>query len=104
MAESFTAVPQIIRFQLGGIDVATKLNVPNAGRRVTLYFETNAGKVATSGTDAVAIGTTVAPVVANNYWAIGVDKDADARGKGPAPLYVASPVADTWVVAIVEAL
>lgn len=103
MAQSFAGNPDIIRFQLGAGDVLTRLDFPNATRKVTVFFETNAGKVATTGSDGQAIGAAFASVDADSYWSMCVDQDADERGRGPASIYLASAVGSTWVVAIATA-
>ena len=102
MAESFASCPGVLAFTLGGIDVATRVDFPNAARRVRLQFVTNAGKVATSGTDGAAIAATNYPVAADTDWALVVDRDGEG-GRAPASIYVASGVAATVVLAICEA-
>lgn len=58
MAQAYTTVPQVKTVTLGGSNVATEFIKPsNRGRRAIVTFDTNAGKVSYTGTDAAAIGT-----------------------------------------------
>jgi len=100
MAESFPSVPGVITFTMGGSNVATELNLPNACRRVRLHFITNAGKVATEGTDAAAIDAAHMLVTNDVDYDIWVDRDTADGGKGPAPIYVASATGSTVVRAL----
>jgi hypothetical protein len=90
------------RITLGGVDVATEVTFPNWCRRATMYFFTNAGKVATVGSHGNPIDANFAPVVANDYWNIFVDRDPNEGGKGPASLFLASGTAGTVVLVIAE--
>ena len=103
MANSFSGVPDIITFTLGGSDVATKVNVPNNGRKVTLYFVTNPGKFAHTGTDAAAIDSAHMLVRADEPYEVWLDQDTLDQGKGPGELYVAAAIASTVVRLHVEA-
>jgi len=104
MAESFAKVPDIITFVTGAANVATKVNIPNAGRKVTVFFVTDPGKIAIDGVDTDPIDAAHATVDADRYFEMAVDQDADERGKGPAAVYVATAAGGTTVKAIVEAL
>jgi len=104
MAESFTGLPGIGSFVTGLADAVTRIDFPNAARRVRLVFSTNAGKVATEGTDGAAIGA--APfftVAADSEWSMFIDRDASEGGRGPASIYVTSAVATTTVTMMCEA-
>lgn len=102
MSQSFPSCPGVLSFTLGGIDVATRIDFPNAARRVRLQFVTNAGKVATQGTDGAAIDATNYPVAPDADWALVVDRDGEG-GRSPASIFIASGVAATAVLAICEA-
>lgn len=103
MAEFFPAVPGMITFTTGGANVATQLNMPNNTRRLTLFFVTDPGKVATAGTDGGAIDAAHATVEADRYFAIFVDRDPQEGGKGPASAFIATAAGGTTVRAICEA-
>jgi hypothetical protein len=65
MAQAYTTVPQVKTVTLGGSNVATEFTRPsNRARRAVVTFDTNAGKVSYTGTDAQAIGTDYTPVPA----------------------------------------
>ena len=103
MAESFPSVPAVLSFTLGGIDVATRLDFPNNARRVRVQFLTNAGKVATEGTDGAAIDANFYPVAADTEWSLFVDQDPQTGGRGPKSVFLASGVASTVVRCVCEA-
>lgn len=103
--KSFATVPDIIVFTLGNANIATLVKIPNYGRKVSLYFVTNAGKFAFKGDDNTTINAAHAPVdVANAWFVVSVDSDALEGGKGPRNLLVASAVGGTVVHMLVEAL
>lgn len=104
MAESFAGVPDVISFQTGASNVLTRVDFPNAARRVRVLFTTNAGKIATVGTDGAAIGAAAfwgAP--AGQEVTVFVDRDASEGGRGPASLYVTSATGSTTVTMLCEA-
>lgn len=104
MAESFPGVPGVITFQTGGVDVLTRVDFPNAARRVRMTFTTNAGKVTTSGTDGGALGAgAFYSVAAGTDWTMFVDRDGSEGGRGPASIFVTSGVATTTVTLMCEA-
>ena len=102
MAEGFTTVPDVLVFTLGLADVATRIDFPNNARRVRLQFVTNAGKVATTGTDGAAIDASNYPVDADTDFPLLVDQDQVAGGRGPASIFVASATGSTVVKAVCE--
>jgi hypothetical protein len=104
MAQSFAGVPDVITFQTGASDVLTRVDFPNAARRVRMVFTTNAGKIATVGTDGAAIGA--APfwtAAAGAEVSVFVDRDGSEGGRGPASLYVTSATGTTTVTMLCEA-
>lgn len=97
MAQSFSQPPDVKKITLGGSNVATQLNFPNNARRVRMYFETNAGKVATTGTDGGAIDAAHMLVANDTDYDVWVDRDTQDGGRGPASLYIASATGSTVV-------
>ena len=101
MAESMSSVPGVLTFTLGAANVATQVNFPNNARRVRIFFVTDAGKVAVTGTDGGAIVANFYPVTADADWALVVDQD-QAGGKGPAPVFLATATGSTVVRLVCE--
>jgi hypothetical protein len=104
MAESFSSVPGVLSFQTGAIDVLTRVDFPNAARRVRILFSASDGKIATEGSDGAAIGA--APfwtATADTEVSIFVDRDGSEGGRGPASLYLTSGSATVTVTLLCEA-
>ena len=104
MAESFSTVPGVLTFQTGGIDVLTRVDFPNAARKVRIVFTASDGKIATEGTDGAPIGAAAYwKAVADTEVEVFVDRDASEGGKGPASLYLTSGAATVTVTLLCEA-
>lgn len=103
MAESVSRTPGVTPFVLGGIDVATRVDLPNTARRIRVIFTTNDGKVAFTGTDAAAISANYWKVPADTEVSFFVDQDAVPGGRGPVSVYLASAIATTTVSILAEA-
>ena len=99
MAETLlTFVPQ--RITLGSSNVATKITLPRGTRKVSVKFETNAGKVSSTGTDAQAIdGTDYATAAADVWHTFDVSREAHGF---PAAVYLASATGSTVVQVLPE--
>lgn len=85
-------------------DNCTKVNLPRNCRRIILQFITNSGKIAFSGTDAAAIGSSYMTVVSNTPYVITVGGGMGNRKideTAPA-VYLASGTASTVVEVLVE--
>jgi hypothetical protein len=102
MSAAVPSVPGLAVVVLGGVDVATEITFPNRTRRATVFFETDDGKVAFSGTDGAAIDAAHATVTADQYWMVLIDRDGHG-GKGPASLFLATSAGGTTVRVIAEA-
>jgi len=88
--------PLVFRTTLGGSDVATEFTLPPEVRRVSLRFETNVGKFAFDGTDAVAIDSNYGEVSADTWY----DLDFSLTGKpntARPKIYLASATGSTVV-------
>jgi hypothetical protein len=103
MAQNFAGTPDSITFTLGASNVATRIDPPNNCRRLTVFFETDAGKLAFKGTDAVAIDASAIPVDADRWFQVYADQDQREGGKGPAPIYIATATGGTTVYVVAEA-
>lgn len=100
MAESFTSVPGILKFQLGASDVATLINFPNAARKFSVKFFTNVGKLALDGDDDAPISATaITGITADVFFELVVSK-GDQRG--PASVRIAAAVGNTNVECVCE--
>jgi len=93
--------PQLLRFTLGGVDVATQVNIPNAAKTATIRFETNAGKLAFTGTDATAVNANHIAVTADATHQFSVT-DGISVSKGVAAFYVASATGSTVISVMCE--
>jgi len=93
--------PQLLRFTLGGVDVATQVNIPNAAKTATIRFETNAGKLAFTGTDATAVNANHIVVTADATHQFSVT-DGIAVSKGVAAFFVASGTGSTVISVMCE--
>lgn len=93
--------PQLLRFTLGGIDVATQVLFPSAARTATVRFETNAGKLAFTGTDGGAVNANHIAVTADATHQFSVT-DGINVSKGVAGFFVASATASTVISVMVE--
>ena len=81
--------PQLLRFTLGATDVATQVLFPSAARSATVRFETNAGKLAFTGTDGGAVNANHIVVTADATHQFSVT-DGINVSKGVAGFFVAS--------------
>lgn len=88
MAQTVTKFFDPVRFTLGGSDVATRVNPPAGTRYLWITFESNPGKIAYSGTDAVAIGGQHMLLPAGGV---------ELQQQGDQPVYLAAAVAGTDV-------
>lgn len=100
MAETLTTfVPQRITLS-GTPNNATKITLPRDTKKVSLKFETNAGKVSNAGTDGAAIDSTDHATCAADTWHTF---DISRLSHGfPAAIYVASGTASTVVQVLPE--
>jgi len=103
MAQEFdgSQFPQLIRFTLGGTDVATLVLITSTAATATVRFETNAGKLAFTGSDAAAINANYIAVTADATHQFAVT-DGINVSKGVAGFYVASATGSTVVSVMVE--
>lgn len=104
MAQTLTGAqyPQVVRFTLGGSDVATELNVPHTAQYLTIRGITNALKVAFVGvTDGGAIGATFITLTADASHQLSL-RDGRAVSAGVTSVFVASAEASTVVECMVE--
>ena len=85
-------------------DVATKFTLPRNARRIIVQFITNAGKIAWTGTDAVAIGSSYLTVVSNTPYVFTIGGGMGNRkiDETATAIYLASGTASTVVEIIVE--
>ena len=105
MAEDYssqTVFPYIQRFATGSANVLTEINLPPGGRKVTLVFETNAGKLAHTGTDGGALGSAdFFHVPANAPLEIVYGMGISADG-GALSLFATSATGTTYVGVLLE--
>ena len=96
-----SAFPQIVRFTLGGTDVATKVNIPHTATKGTVRFETNDGKLATTGTDggAVSANYIICAGDTTNEFSL---MDGIRSSQGVTAFYVASATGSTVCSVIIE--
>ncbi len=103
MAEDFssqTTFPYIQRVTLGSSDVITEVKLPAAGRKVTLLGETNAIKIAHTGTDTAAIGTEFFTVPGDSALEIVYGMGVSAASE--LSLYVAAATGATVICVLLE--
>ena len=93
--------PQIVRFTLGGTDVATKVNIPHTATTATVKFETNDGKLAMTGTDggAVAAAYIICAGDTTNEFSL---MDGIRASQGVTAFYVASATGSTVCSVMIE--
>ena len=103
MAEDYssqTAFPYIQRVTLGSSNMLTEIKLPAKGRKVTILWETNAGKLAHTGTDTAAIGTEFFTVPADSaieiVYSMGVSAGSELS------LYAASATGSTVICVLLE--
>ena len=99
MAQTFTleGFPDTVRFQVSATsDLATKVSLKTGSRRVSVNFESDAGKLAFTGQDAAAISANHTAIAADSLVEIAVEA-------GTAAIYVATVAATaTWVSVTIE--
>jgi len=104
MAEDYSsqaAFPFAQRFALSGTaDKVTEIKLPKDGRKLTVIFETNAGKFTHTGTDDTAIGTEFFTVPADSAFEVVYGMGVSAAD--PLSVYVGSGTASTNVCVLLE--
>ena len=96
-----SAYPQVVRFTLGGSNVATKVNIPNSARTATVRFESNDGKLAFSGTDGATVAAAYIVCAGNTTNEFSLE-DGNRVSRGVEAFYVASATGSTVCSVMVE--
>jgi len=103
MAEDYssqTTFPFIQRVTLGGVDVLTEIKLPADGRKATILWESNAGKLTHTGTDAGAIGAEFFTVPADTAFELVYSMGISAAD--PLSIYAASGTGSTVICVCLE--
>jgi hypothetical protein len=88
-ATTFSDVPQVKTVTLGTSNTASQFTKPAGANKATVYFDTNPGKLAFTGTDGSAIGA--------HYMPIPADTLVEVPLVSGAALFLASATASTVV-------
>jgi hypothetical protein len=96
-----SAFPQVVRFTLGGSNVATQVVIPPSARTATVRFETNDGKLAFTGTDggAVAAAHIICAGDTTNEFSL---LDGIHTSSGVTSFFVASATGSTLCSVMIE--
>ena len=103
MAQTFDGAqyPDIQRFTLGGVDVATQVVIPPSCKSATVRFETNAGKLAFEGTDGGAVNAAHIAITADAAHQFSM-LDGIGVSVGVTSFFVASATGSTVVSVMLE--
>ena len=96
-----SAFPQVVRFTLGGSNVATQVVIPSTARTATVRFESNDGKLAFTGTDGGAVAAAHIKCDGETTNEFSLD-DGAGVSKGVGSFYVASATGSTVCSVMVE--
>jgi hypothetical protein len=94
-------LPNVLRFTLGGSDVATEVNLPPDTGTVSIRFIANDGKVAFEGVDDDPIGATFVTFDADTLQPL-VWKSSLKNNTGRTKIYLASATGSTVVEVLVQ--
>ena len=96
-----SAFPQVVRFTLGGSNVATQVVIPPTASTATVRFESADGKLAFTGTDggAVAAAYIICAGDTTNEFSL---LDGINSSKGVTSFFVASATGSTVCSVMVE--
>ncbi len=94
-------LPHLKRITLGGSDVLTEVQLPDAASTVSVRFITNAGKLAVTGSDAGAIGSDYGTIPADTWVEMQWRGRASSRSQLTS-VYLASGTGSTVVEVSLE--